>query len=65
MPSSRSGEFELCGETFEVKHFPNLYRMWEAIPENAEAQLRSIARAWHGGSVSAAAIAFESDLAHG
>ena len=44
---------------------PNLYRMYQANPENAAAQLQSIADAWHEGSVIGAAQALESDLAHG
>jgi hypothetical protein len=57
--------FALLDETFSVSSFPNLYRMWQISPENAEVQLRSIANAWHEGSITAAAIALESDLAHG
>lgn len=57
--------FELCEETFSKEDFPNLYRMTEANRENAEDQLQSIADAWHGGSIASAAVAFESDMAHG
>lgn len=58
-------KFTLAGETFSVEHFLYLYRMYEVSPEHAEAQLRSIADAWHEGSITSAAIALESDLAHG
>jgi len=59
------GEFVLCSERFQKDNFPNLYRMYQANQENAETQLQSIADAWHNGSINSAAIAFESDLAHG
>lgn len=65
MDSSRNNQFELLEETFNKEHFPNLYRMVETSRENAEAQLQSIADAWHGGSIASAAVAFESDMAHG
>lgn len=57
--------FNLCDEEFSAENFPNLYRMWQTSPENAGAQLQSIADAWHNGSITAAAIALESDLARG
>lgn len=62
---SNPTSFELLGETFSKEHFPNLYRMVETSRENAEAQLQSIAAAWHNGSIVSAAQALESDLAHG
>lgn len=57
--------FNLAGESFEVVHFPHLYRMYQVDPVNTENQLRSIADAWHEGSIISAAVAFESDFAHG
>jgi hypothetical protein len=57
--------FSVCGEDFEIRHFPHLYGMVQTSRENAEAQLRSIANAWHDGSIVSAAQALESDLGHG
>lgn len=54
--------FGVLGHKFEVKHFPCLYRMYQTSPENLERQLRSVADAWHEGSIVSAAVAFESDL---
>lgn len=65
MNSEQNGEFELLGETFGIEHFPHLYQMVQTSRENAERQLKSIADAWHEGSIVSAAQAFESDLAHG
>lgn len=65
MNSEQDAKFELLGETFEIEHFPHLYRMVQASRGNAERQLKSIADAWHGGSIGSAAQALESDLAHG
>lgn len=56
--------FQIAGENFETKDFPNLYEMYKISPQNAEDQLRSIADAWHEGNIVSAAQAFESDLAH-
>ncbi len=56
-------QFNICGETFETRYFPNLYEMYKISPKNAEDQLRSIANAWHEGHIVSAAQAFESDLA--
>lgn len=54
--------FEVFGERFEIKYFPNLHAMFKANKLNLEEQLRSIADAWHEGSINSAAIALESDL---
>lgn len=66
MPEEKLKEeyFEIAGEKFEKRYFPNLYRMYEASPQNAEEQLRSVADAWHEGKIVSAAQALESDLAH-
>lgn len=62
---NKDEQFELLGQTFDVEHYPHLYGMVQVSRENAEAQLQSIANAWHDGSIVSAAQAFESDLAHG
>lgn len=58
------GTFEILGEVFEIKYFPDLYAMFKANKTNLEEQLRSIADAWHEGNIGSAAIALESDLNH-
>jgi hypothetical protein len=65
MEKEAKQEFELLGETFEVEFFPNLYSMYKNNKTWAEEQLQSVANAWHEGNISSAAIALESDLAHG
>ncbi len=60
-----NGYFEILGESLSVKHCPNLYEMYITSKSNLEAQLKSIADAWHEGSVISASQAFESDLQHG
>lgn len=57
-------EFVVLGEGFKIVHFPRLYRMYKNDPENLAMQLRSIADAWHEGSIVSAAQAFESDLSY-
>ena len=57
--------FTVLGETFSVQHFPHLYEMYKTSPENLERQLQGIADTWHEGKIVSAAVAFESDLAHG
>lgn len=52
----------LLGETFSRKRFPRLAAMVDTNRANAEAQLKSIADAWHGGDIVSAAQALESDL---
>lgn len=54
--------FTVCGEDFEARHYPRLYRMFKTDPQNLEAQVRSIADAWHDGSIVGAMQALESDL---
>jgi hypothetical protein len=54
--------FELCGESFQIQNFPNLYDMYLNNKGWAEEQLKSIADAWHEGDVVSAAQALESDL---
>ena len=65
MEIEQNGQFELLGETFDIEHFPHLYGMVQISRENAEMQIKSLADAWHEGSVVSAAQAFESDMAHG
>lgn len=57
--------FEVLGEEFEAEYFPNLYRIFQNNPKWLEEQLKSIADAWHEGSIVSAAQALESDSAHG
>lgn len=57
--------FELCGETFQIEYYPKIYAMVCADKFSAGEQLRSIADAWHEGSITSAAQAIESDLQHG
>ena len=60
---TRDGEsFEVLGEKFSVEHFPILYDMYQTSKPNLERQLKSIADVCHEGSISSAAVAFESDL---
>ena len=56
--------FTVLGETFGVEHFPRMYDMFKTSPDNLERQLKSIANAWHEGSIVGAAQAFESDMGH-
>lgn len=65
MGNNKKQEFELLGEIFEVSLFPNLYSVYQNNKTWAEEQLQSVANAWHEGNISSAAIALESDLAHG
>lgn len=59
-----NADFEVLGERFKIKYFPNMHDMYRTSKCNLEDQLQSIADAWHEGSISSAAIAFESDLRH-
>ena len=54
----------ILGQVIEKKHKPHLYEWAKSNPETLEAQLRSIADKWHGGSIGAAIGALESDMAH-
>lgn len=63
--NSKKGNFKVLGEDFSAEHFPILYRMYQANRENLEGQLQSVADAWHEGNIASAAMALESDLAHG
>jgi hypothetical protein len=55
----------ILGEEFKREHIPKIAAMIDNDRANAEAQIKSIADAWHGGSIVGAIQAFESDLAHG
>lgn len=57
-----NADFEILGERFKIRYFPNMYDMYRTSKYNLENQLQSIADAWHEGSVISAAIAFESDM---
>lgn len=61
---SPSDDFQVAGLELSKRHFPILYRAYLRDPQWLEKQLRSIANAWHEGSLDAAAQALESDLEH-
>lgn len=54
----------ILGEEFGRKHIPNIAKMFDRDPSNAERQIKSIADAWHGGSIVSAVQSFESDLGY-
>lgn len=55
----------ILGETIDKENFPKLYNWAKNNPEALESQLKSIAKAWHEGSIRSAMNALESDLEHG
>lgn len=55
----------ILGEMVDPDNMPILYRWAKTNPETLEKQLKSIADAWHEGSINSAMIAFEMDLEHG
>ena len=55
----------MLGETIDPDNQPKLYEWALSNPNTLERQLKSIANAWHDGSIRSAMIAFESDLEHG
>ena len=55
----------ILGEEIDPDNMPKLYRWAKENPETLEKQLKSIANAWHEGSIRAAMLALESDLEHG
>ncbi len=58
-------DINILGESIDPDNMPRLYNWAKTNPETLERQLKSIANAWHGGSIRAAMIAFEMDLGHG
>lgn len=58
-------EISILGERIDEKNFPKLYNWAKNNPETLESQLKSIAKAWHEGSIMSAMQALESDLRHG
>lgn len=56
---------KILGETIDPDNMPKLYNWAISNPETLQRQLKSIADAWHEGSIRAAMIALESDLEHG
>ncbi len=63
MTNNRS--IKILGETIDFNNMPILYNWAKTNPETLEKQLKSIADAWHEGSIRSAMIAFEMDLEHG
>lgn len=59
---SRNEYFEVLGESFSKIGFPRMYNMYRQSPQNLEAQLSSIAKAWHNDSIGSASRCFESDI---
>ena len=55
----------ILGERIDPINYPILYKWAKENPETLKTQLKSIADAWHGGSLRAAKQALESDLQHG
>ena len=58
-------EVLILGESFDRELFPKLAEMMDRSPAETEAQVQSVADAWHEGSIVPAVMALESDLAHG
>lgn len=52
-------------ETIDKKNFPILYKWAQEHPDTLEAQVKSIAKAWHEGNIMSALQALESDMEHG
>lgn len=65
MPTILNKAILILGEEIDPNSMPKLYNKAEVNPEWLAKQLKSIAKAWHGGSIRSAMIAFESDLEHG
>lgn len=55
----------ILGQSFLTMDIPHVARMVDTSRANAEAQIQSLADAWHEGDISSAVLALESDLAHG
>lgn len=55
----------ILSEEFDRDAIPHIARMRDTDKASTEAQIRSIADAWHDGSIVSAVQALESDLAHG
>lgn len=55
----------ILGEIIDKENFPKLYNWVKTNPKTLESQLKSIAKAWHEGSIISAMQALESDLEHG
>jgi hypothetical protein len=67
MPTRRlkTQPINILGEYVDPDNQPILYQKALNNKEGLERQLKSIADAWHEGSVRSAIISFESDLEHG
>jgi hypothetical protein len=55
---------KIFGETIDPDNQPKLHEWALSNPDTLERQLKSIANAWHEGSIKSAIISFESDLTH-
>lgn len=55
----------ILGEEIDKEYYPKLYNWATTNPKTLESQLKSIAKAWHEGSIKSAMQALESDLEHG
>jgi hypothetical protein len=60
-----SKKIQILNEPIDPDNMPILYQKALANPKELERQLKSIADAWHEGSIRAAMLALESDLEHG
>ena len=58
-------QIQILGKIIDYKYYPKLYRWAKTNPETLEDQIKSIAKAWHEGSIVSAMQALESDLEHG
>lgn len=56
---------KILDEEVDPDNMPILYHKALANPVELERQLKSIANAWHEGSIRSAMLALESDLEHG
>ena len=56
---------KVLGELIDPDNQPILYQKALDNKETLERQLKSIATAWHEGSIRAAILSLESDLDHG
>ncbi len=55
----------ILGEKISKANMPKLYTQAQFNPDTLSKQLKSTAKAWHGGNIRSAMLALESDLEHG
>jgi len=65
MKMTKLEPIKVLGETLDPDNQPILYQKALTNKLELEWQIKSIANAWHEGSIRAAIIALESDLEHG